>query len=175
MSKNVNPDPHPSLRDAIDVTRFWSLVDRRQSDECWPWMGHCDKDGYGVFQWRGQKSGAHVLAVSFSTGELRGDGLDTLHSCDRPECVNPKHLRFGTRAENVAEMVERGRSSRPAQRLTDEQVREIRVRRANGARQMDLAQQYGISNGWVSGIVRGIKRPEAGGPIETERKYRHGR
>lgn len=164
MKRNPAQDPHPALRDAVDVTRFWLLVNRREPEECWEWGGYIDDDGYGVFVWHGARVGAHALAVSFSTGEHRGDGLDTLHSCDNRSCVNPAHLRFGTRAENIADMDEKGRR-KSAHVLTDSDVREIRERRANGARQKDLARQYGVSEGWVSGIINGTKRPEAGGPI----------
>jgi hypothetical protein len=32
------------------VAKFWSKVDRtKDKDECWPWNGGTDKDGYGVF------------------------------------------------------------------------------------------------------------------------------
>lgn len=171
----MNPDPHPSLRDALDVTRFWSLVQRRGDEECWDWSGCQDDAGYGMFQWHGKMVGAHALAVSFTTGELRGDGLETLHSCDNPPCCNPRHLRFGTRQENVNDMLSRNRGSKPNIRLTDDQVREIRERRQMGARQSDLATQYGVTDGWISGIVRGLKRRDAGGPIETERKYKRGK
>lgn len=50
----------------------------------------------------------------------------------------------------------------------------MRERRASGARQKDLAENYGITDGQVSMIVRGIRWPNVGGPIQTERTYRHG-
>lgn len=174
MSRNVNPDPHPSLRDAIDVTRFWGLVDRRGEDDCWEWQGYLDKDGYGTFQWQGQRVGAHALALSFTSGELKSTGLDTRHSCDNPPCVNPHHLVFGTRLENVHDMISRGRDARQG-KLTDSQIIEIRERRAGGARQIDLAKQYGVSDGQISMIVRGKRWASVGGPIEKQRaQYRKG-
>lgn len=33
-----------------------------------------------------------------------------LHSCDRPECINPEHLRWGSQAENMRDKQERGRA-----------------------------------------------------------------
>lgn len=174
MSRNVNPDTHPTLRDAVDVTRFWNLVDRQAEDECWEWQGYLDKDGYGLFQWQGKRVGAHVLALSFTTGEIKAEGLDTRHSCDNPPCVNPNHLTFGTRLENVHDMISRGRAARSG-KLTDAQVIEIRERRAAGARQMDLAKQYGVSDGQISMIVRGKRWSDVGGPIENDRsQYRKG-
>lgn len=50
-------------------------------------------------------------------------------------------------------------------RLTDEQVAELRARFAGGARQVDLAQEYGISQNTVSSLVRGRTRKNAGGPV----------
>lgn len=166
--RKVNAQPHPDYTDAVNVTRFWALVDIRKADECWPWKGAISK-GYGEFSFRGRIRPAHELALSFAIGEKRADGLDTCHSCDNPPCVNPAHLRFGTRQSNVDEMVERGRNARgessPSAKLTTAQVVEIRSRRAMGARQKDLALQYGISAAYVSEIVNGLVWQDAGGPI----------
>lgn len=170
MRRSPNPDPHPELADAISVSRFWALVSRRGEDECWPWQGDANK-GYGVFHYRGHLHGAHELALSFTTGEKRLDQLDTCHTCDNPICCNPNHLRFDTRRANVQDMHERGRARNGA-KLTAEDVRLMRERRAAGARQRDLARDFGITDGQVSMIVRGIRWAEAGGPIETRRQYR---
>jgi len=174
MRRNPNQHAHPTLRDAVDVTRFWGLVDRRGPDECWPWLGDTSRGGYGIFAWHGKKIGAHEAALSFTTGEVRMANLDTCHSCDTPACCNPAHLRFGTRLSNVREMDARGRRVTHT-KITAEDVVLMRKRRALGARQKDLAEQFGITDGQVSMIVRGIRWPNAGGPIETERKYRNGR
>lgn len=166
--RNTNTHAHDEFAVAMSVTRFWDLVDRRTSGGCWEWLGDVDRNGYGIFYWRGRRVGAHELALSFATGEKRGGNLDTCHSCDRPSCVNPKHLRFDTRSANVADMINRGRRARTG-RLSDSDVLLIRQRRAAGARQKDLAEQFGVSDGQISMIVRGIRWPEVGGPIETKR------
>lgn len=174
MSVYANPrrrvvhDPHPDLADAVAVSRFWSLVDRHGDEDCWPWLGDTQRGGYGLFVWRGRRVGAHELALSFTRGERRVANLDTCHSCDNPPCCNPAHLRFATHAENVRDMVIRGRCVASNRTLTDEDVRTIRMRRSLGARQKDLARDFGVSDGWISEIVRGLKRASAGGPIETK-------
>lgn len=157
---------------ATKVTEFWSRVDQRESDGCWPWTGYRE-DGYGRFFIGGRMRWAHELAVTFSTGETKGDGLDTCHSCDNPPCCNPAHLRFDTRLSNVRDMDSRGRR-RVVSKLSPEMVRVIRERRESGARQKDLAAQYGVTDGLISQIVRGLRWPDAPGPIETERKYLRG-
>ena len=52
-------------------------------------------------------------------------------------------------------------------RLSDEQVRRMREAFAAGARQTDLAAEYGVGQNTVSSIVRGKTRADAGGPISA--------
>ncbi|QNE34915.1 hypothetical protein [Leifsonia shinshuensis] len=49
--------------------------------------------------------------------------------------------------------------------LTDAQVRELREKYAAGARQVQLAAEYGVRQNTVSSLVTGRSRQEAGGPI----------
>ena len=170
--RRLNPDPHPDLAEAVSVSRFWRLVDQRGVAECWPWTGDARK-GYGLFFYQGKMRSAHELALSFTTGEKRHPDLETCHSCDNPICCNPAHLRFDTRLSNVREMHDRGRANH-ASKLSAAQVVTMRQRRAAGARQKDLAEQFGITDGQVSMIVRGLRWANAGGPIESERKYVRG-
>ncbi|WP_295121875.1 hypothetical protein [uncultured Leifsonia sp.] len=49
--------------------------------------------------------------------------------------------------------------------LSDAQVRELREKYASGARQVQLAEEYGVRQNTVSSLVTGRSRLEAGGPI----------
>lgn len=155
------------------ITEFWmNVAISDDSSACWPWTGYVE-DGYGRFFWEGRMVGAHELALTFTTGEVRAPGLDTCHGCNNPICCNPTHLRFDTRAGNVADMVAAGRT-RPG-RFSDEQISTIRTRYAHGARQQTLARDYRVTNGLISQIVRGLRYRYAGGPISTTReRYNHG-
>jgi len=47
-----------------DKQRYWSKVDVRGLDECWPWIGLITRKGYGFFSVggaRGERGGNHVL------------------------------------------------------------------------------------------------------------------
>lgn len=87
-----------------DLARFWSKVDKRGPNECWPWLAHVDQDGYG--RWRTKTS--HEPAARTSYRLLVGpipDGLQIDHvykrGCRRRDCVNPSHLEPVTAGENV--------------------------------------------------------------------------
>ena len=73
-------------------------------------------------------------------GRPRPPGTEVLHSCDRTECVNIEHLRWGTHAENMAEMSARSRA-KGHRKLTDAQLDAIR---ADDRPRRVIAHQYGI-------------------------------
>lgn len=56
-------------------------------------------------------------------------------------------------------------TDRRAAKLTEQQVIEIRQAVASGAKQVDVAAEYGISQGLVSGIVNGKRWNHVDGPI----------
>lgn len=69
-------------------------------------------------------------------------GAFALHSCDNPKCVNPAHLRWGTRQENIDDMVSRGRHRQSVPRkLNDAQVAAIR----GGMNWRQACNEFGIS------------------------------
>lgn len=151
---------------------FWSYVDIRSPDECWPWNGHVRPDtGYGRFWTSKGHITAHVEAYEQTSGRIdapRGTtGVVVRHKCDNPRCVNPGHLVPGTQAQNVQDMVDRGRSTKgqnlgeenAASKLTAKQVRAIRNDRRT---QRDIGADYGISHT----MVRYIKQRKAWSHIE---------
>jgi predicted DNA-binding protein (UPF0251 family) len=56
-------------------------------------------------------------------------------------------------------------SARPAAKLNEADVEQIRKDAAHGVKQVDIADAYGISQGLVSGIVNGRRWKHADGPI----------
>lgn len=130
-----------------DIERFWSKVDKRGDDECWPWLGGRHKrTGHGYFL----RTYAHRVALFLSGGGWAGQ-LCALHSCDNPPCCNPAHLRIGTVADNMRDKKERGRCN-PARgersnrtKLTAPDVAEMRRRKSAGERTADIAESFGIS------------------------------
>ncbi len=96
------------------VDRFLAHVDKRGTDECWPWTGGGDGNGYGHFR-VGCAEGlqrAHQFAYGLWVGPVPA-GLELDHTCHGRDtscrggptcphrrCVNPAHLEPVTMVEN---------------------------------------------------------------------------
>ena len=96
---------------AAASARFWRLVDVGSKTECWPWQGSVLPFGHGQFVGPFGSSTAHRYAWAIVHAEMPETGLVVRHRCDNPICCNPSHLEIGTQAENVADMINRGRAS----------------------------------------------------------------
>jgi hypothetical protein len=83
----------------------------REAGECLEWSGG-RRGKYGVIAAFGGNWGAHRLAWVLTFGPIP-DGLQVLHRCDNPPCVNPYHLFLGTNGENINDRVAKGRSRQP--------------------------------------------------------------
>lgn len=150
--------------------RFWSKVSK--SSGCWEWQAYRDGRGYGRIFWDGRPRPASQVALILS-GSPKPEGVEACHRCDNPPCVNPTHLYWGTRQDNIDDAYARGQRAggerHSAARLTEAQVVEIREAFATGADYRDLGSTYGIDPRSIFGITSGKKWPQAPGPI-TRRK-----
>lgn len=99
-----------------DEKRFWSKVEKRGKDECWNWNAKSKCRGYGYFSLGGRKGRhelSHRVAWTFVNGPIPDGeghhGTVVMHTCDNRLCCNPSHLRLGSQADNVRDMLNKGR------------------------------------------------------------------
>lgn len=140
----------------MDAAVFWSRVAVGEQDDCWLWTGAVCGKGYGVFKVRkdGRRTDVRCHRFTFLLTHGRYPGT-ARHTCDTPLCCNPGHIVDGTRLDNVRDRVERDRSW---QKLSRKQVAELRAKYEAGTRQCNLCREYGLNDGYVSRLVRGLRR-----------------
>lgn len=141
---------------------FDELYTPEPNTGCWLWFGARNRNGYGVIH--------HGLAHRFAFIRFVGAiprGSIVRHKCDTPACVNPDHLELGTQADNLRDIVKRGRhwgqknpeaaskwgrlygarpkaigEKNPKAKLTSKEVLEIRASTDSAP---GLAEKYGVS------------------------------
>ena len=83
----------------------------RKPNGCLEWTGYTDANGYGRIG--GGVTGSSILTHRLAWGLAHpGEPMPPVvrhFICDNPPCGDPAHLRPGTKAENSADMVDKGR------------------------------------------------------------------
>lgn len=146
----INPDTR--------IKRYWSQVQVKGSNDCWPWTGCKNQKGYGLMRWNGHVHNVHRFAWFLAHGEIPV-GLHCLHMCNTPECQNPAHLMLGTNDANIEQKMKEGRHRGPrgersaTAKLRTEQVYTIRDRISSGEPYKAIAEDFGVCEGHISNIA----------------------
>ena len=143
------------------IDRFEAKYIPEPNSGCWLWTAYCDVDGYGRLTKMPDENphgkrwpyGAHHIAYELFCGPVP-EGMQVLHQCDVPCCVNPDHLFLGTNASNMADKVAKGRQAQGAltcssNKLTETQILAIR---ADPRQHKEIAADFGVSWSNVSMI-----------------------
>lgn len=138
-------------RDDI-ITKHADKFSAEPMSGCWLWTASVDKDGYAKVWSNGKMVKAHRLFYAAASGKPLS-GINVLHDCDNPACVNPAHLHPGTQAENLKERTQRGRSGK---RLTQPIADHIRLQLELGRSQRWVADFWGVSQRLVWSIKKGL-------------------
>lgn len=139
---------------------------------CWLWTGSLmGPKGwrYGQFAVANNDNvGAHRFSYEVFNGPIP-HGLFVCHRCDVPRCVRPSHLSLGTQKANLQDAKAKGRlpKYRKPQKLTADNVRELRMLRGQGWLMTALADRYNVTVSCISSICSGKRRQHLEPPSET--------
>lgn len=144
--------------------KFWREVDKTPGygpkGDCWVHSRVTDPKRYGKFYYRdGVKKtmDAHRFSLSLKLGRLPNG--DARHSCHFRPCCRPEHLSEGSRAANMQDAVEAGRTLKgeknPQAKLTALEVTDIKALRRQGVGQRQVAKMFGIAKTTVQHIEHG--------------------
>ena len=164
--------PVPVFFPAPAKWRLPRFISVNPQSGCWEWTGR--KGGQSGYAESPSKPYVylHRWVLAHKLGRELEPGEQACHTCDNPPCIRPTHLWVGTQSDNFRDAGRKGRN--PSQihaharfqnqrgvgnyqaKLTDEQVAEIIGRyRAGGVLQRELAVEYGVTQGHISGLVNG--------------------
>jgi hypothetical protein len=139
------------------LVRLASYVEPDLNGGCLLWSGAAS-EGYGTLRIARKKVFTHRLSWELANGPIP-KGMHVLHRCDVRACVNPAHLFLGSNADNVADMVAKGRNSvgeRNGQaKLTRLLVQDISCRLEAGETGTAISHALGVCEKTVSSIKKG--------------------
>jgi hypothetical protein len=118
-------------------------------DRCLLWPYAVDGHGYPTLNcWRK----AHAIVCEAEHGPAP-DGTEVAHSCGIRRCISRRHVRWDTRAGNLADKLKHGTDMRGEKHhnvaLTAESVRAVRASDLKG---VELATRYGVSQQTICDI-----------------------
>lgn len=131
----------------------------RNGNECWGWNGPFAKHGYALARFNRKVRYASKISWMIHNGvDSIPKGIFVLHKCDNPICSNPAHLFLGTPKDNMQDKIKKGRSNAPTgdkhynAKLTEDQVRDIRLRLASGQTGNSISILYKVTRSTISAI-----------------------
>lgn len=129
--------------------------------DCLEWTKGHSEFGYGYTEVNGVSIGCHRLALILEG--IDPGNLFVCHTCDNPCCCNPKHLFLGTHKDNNLDKLNKGRhksgntpqkgEENGLSKLTDDQVKDIRMLHNQGINGNQLAFKYNVDRTTIYNII----------------------
>ena len=153
-------DPNPNRTGIGEPKRFLQKVLEYKGDDCLIWPYAKSVGGYGYVTYDGRHQLVCRLICTLLKGPPPMIGMQSAHSCGNGHlsCCTPAHLRWVTVKENQADRILHGTTNRGERhgkaKLTEKDVREIRLRIYKGESGRSIASDFSVSNSAISSIGR---------------------
>lgn len=139
---------------------YRNTVLRLDTDECIIWPYGKTGKGYAAMNVDGRQKDVHRVACEDANGPPPTPEHEAAHTCGKGHmgCVNPKHLRWASRKENMADQYLHGTRmkgvSSGTAKLTEQDVRVIRDLKGRVPNSR-IARTYGVDISHVRNIHSG--------------------
>lgn len=90
------------------LERLIDLTEVNGINDCWPFQGGKNNIGYGMMRDETKMRTAHRVSYEEHNNKPIPLNQQVLHTCGNRECVNPNHLKLGTRQDVTDDIVARG-------------------------------------------------------------------
>ena len=139
--------------------RFVRTSAKAGADDCIEWPFATYDGGYGRVKWRGSTTTASFAVCELAHGAPPTVDHQAAHSCNNRKCCNPRHIRWATPVENAQDRVLHGTWDEGKMLtnfvLTEDRVKDIRRKRAAGAKVRDLACEFNVGYGTIQRLCAG--------------------
>lgn len=140
-------DPCAGRAPAGEISSFIDSALIAQTDECILWPFARNSAGYGHFMLDCRWHNAHRFICEKVHGSPPEIQYQAAHACGNRACINPRHLRWATRSENMMDCVDHGTISRGKRngqaKLSEADVHKIRALRGK-MKQREIAAIFQI-------------------------------
>lgn len=163
-------DPLAGRISTGDAQRFIDEVLKSETDECIKYPFYRNQSGYGWMRYNGKNLGSHVVVAMRHIGPKPSKLHEVCHTCGNGHngCVNPRHLYWGTRRDNMkdallhktAACLRKKPTGENAYRAkySDDQLLSARRRIENGEPIAKVSKDTGISNSTLYRLRSGVGR-----------------
>lgn len=132
-------------------------VDINKRTGCWEFNGCVQSNGYSRLTHQRKTMGGHRWSYLAFKGEIPY-GMDVMHKCDNRRCVNPLHLTVGTRLDNMADAVSKGRQAKGFSLkqtvLSESDIIQAAEMRRKGMLYKDIGKKFGVCRQTISFAIR---------------------
>lgn len=130
-----------------------------ETNDCIEWPFSKMRGGYGHLLHEGRYRPAHRLVCEIVHGAPSVSTMQAAHSCNNTSCVNPRHLRWASPLENIADKAAHGTllygEAAPQTFLSEREVKAMLRLVRGGVKQREVAKAFGVTPQRVNEIVLG--------------------
>ena len=159
QTKTVRINRYGMAIDSPEFKAWFYSQTKLNANGCLEWQKARNKAGYGLIGIGDKSRLAHRIACQIEFGHLDNDKV-IMHKCHNKICVNVKHLKSGTYAENNMDTIQAGNQNHPVgeavwtAKLTASDVLEIRAIYPTGKySHRELGLMYGVSKSCIKHII----------------------